>query len=167
MDIVRSVVEKIGNTHFIVGCLTVDGTFTLLETVGIGEILIRIIDDKEFVEREINIYVNSYIKYINGFFDAGVDAVMACDDFAGERALIMGRERLKKLIIKDIKRQCDEVHKRVGIFIKQTGGYMWDALDLFAEIRIDEWHGIQTSIGMDIKLLKEKFAEKLCFFWWS
>ena len=41
---------------------------------------------------------------------------------------------------------------------------MWDLLDSFVEMGIDGWHGIQPSIGMDIRLLKEKYAGKLCLF---
>jgi uroporphyrinogen decarboxylase len=29
---------------------------------------------------------------------------------------------------------------------------------------IDGWHGIQPNIGMDLRLLKERYGARLCFF---
>ena len=35
---------------------------------------------------------------------------------------------------------------------------------MLVEAGIDGWHGIQPSIGMDLKVLKEKYGDSLCFF---
>ena len=35
---------------------------------------------------------------------------------------------------------------------------------MFIDIGIDDWHGIQPDIGMDLRLLKERYGTKLCFF---
>ncbi|MEE9610286.1 MAG: uroporphyrinogen decarboxylase family protein, partial [Desulfatiglandales bacterium] len=40
----------------------------------------------------------------------------------------------------------------------------WLILDDFVAAGLDGWQGIQPRIGMDLKLLKEKYAGKLCFF---
>jgi uroporphyrinogen-III decarboxylase len=49
-------------------------------------------------------------------------------------------------------------------FMKHTDGYTWPILDDFVEAGVNAWQGIQPSIGMDLKLLKEKYAGRLCFF---
>ena len=38
------------------------------------------------------------------------------------------------------------------------------AVSVVVEAGIDGWHGIQPSIGMDLKVLKETYGYRLCFF---
>ncbi len=164
LEAIIHVVQQLGESHFIIGRLPIDGTFPYGETVGMEEFLIRMITEPEFVKKAIDVYVTRSIAYIHAFFDAGVDAVMTTDDYADNRALLMGRERFIEFILPGLERQCKAVHSRGGYFIKHSDGNMWDALDLFVDIGIDGWHGIQPSIGMDMKALKEKYGNDLCFF---
>ena len=53
---------------------------------------------------------------------------------------------------------------RGGYFIKHTDGNVWSILDDMVGAGIDAWHGIQPSIGMDLRLLKERYGDRLCFF---
>ena len=61
-------------------------------------------------------------------------------------------------------RQAAAVHARGGYFIKHTDGNVWTILDALVAAGIDGWHGIQPSIGMDLRLLKERYGDRLCFF---
>lgn len=161
---IREVAASLKGTHFIIARLPVDGTFPFLETVGIEEFLMRMILDPEFVEKAVEVYVKRSIAYINAFIDAGADAVMPTDDYADNRGLMMGLERFKRFILPGIEKQVDAAHKRGGYFIKHTDGKLWEAIDCLVGAGVDGWHGIQPSIGMDFKLLKEKYNKKICFF---
>ena len=164
MDYVKGVVANLKDTHFIIARLPLDGTLAYKQTVGIEEYLMRMITEPEFILRASEVYVKRSIAYINAFLDAGVDAVMPTDDYADNRGLMMGLERFKKFILPGIEKQVDATHKKGGYFIKHTDGRVWDALDSLVGVGIDGWHGIQPSVGMDFKLLKEKYGKKLCFF---
>lgn len=164
MDAMRGVVAALKKTHFVIGRLPVDGTLPYKPTVGIEEYLVRMITDPDFVRQASKVYVKRAIAYMNAFFDAGADAVMPTDDYADNRGLMMGPERFREFILPGIERQVDAAHKRGGFFIKHTDGRVWDALDGLVGAGIDGWHGIQPSVGMDFKLLKEKYGKKLCFF---
>ena len=164
LDIIRGVIAKLKPTHFVVARLPLDGTFPYKLTVGIEEYLIRMITDPEFVMRASQVYVNRCIAYINAFLDAGADAVMPTDDYADNRGLMMGLERFNQFILPGIERQAAAAHKKGGYFIKHTDGNLWEALDGLVGAGIDGWHGIQPAIGMDFKLLKEKYGKKICFF---
>jgi len=164
MEIARGIIEKLGDTHFIIGRPSIGGTFPFLSTVGMEEYLVRMITDPEFVHKAAEIECKKCIAYINAFMDIGCDAIMVTEDYADNKGLIMGKKRYEEFIMPYLKRVCDAVHKRGGYFIKHTDGLMWDALDSFVEMGIDGWHGIQPSVGMDIKLLKEKYSGKLCLF---
>ena len=164
LEAIRHVVGELADTHFIIGRTPVDGTFPWQQTVGIEEFLVRMIADPEFVKKAIEVYVNRSIAYIEAMLDAGVDAVMTTDDYSDNSGPMMGIERYRKFILPGLQRQCDAVHKKGGYFIKHTDGNVWEILDSFVDVGIDGWHGIQPSIGMDFRLLKERYRGKLCLF---
>ena len=164
LDIIKGVIEKKKKTHFIIARLPLDGTFAYKQTVGIEEYMIRMIIDPDFVKKAAEVYVNRSIAYIKAFFEAGVDAVMTTDDYADNRGLMMGYERFAEFILPGIRKQVEAAHKAGGYFIKHTDGNTWEILDDLVDAGIDGWHGIQPSIGMDFKQLKEKYNGKLCLF---
>ena len=163
MDIARGVVEILGETHFIIG-KTMGGTFPFVQTVGPEEFFSRIITDPEFIIRATEIACKRVIAYEKAFLKAGCDAVMELDDYADTMGLIMGKERYNKFVLPYLKRVCAAAHEENGYFIKHSDGLMWEALDSFVDVGVDGWQGIQPSLGMDIKLLKEKYGGKLCLF---
>ena len=163
-EAIRHVVGELGDTQFVIGRSPEDGTFPWDPTVGMEEFLVRMVTDPEFVHRAVEVYVNRCLAWIDAFFDAGVDAVMTTSDYCDNRGPMMGEDRFREFILPGLTRQCDAVHERGGYFIKHTDGGMWPLLDHFVDIGIDGWHGIQPTVGMDPKALKERYAGKLCLF---
>ena len=164
LEAVRHVVRELGDTHFIVGRSPVDGTFPFQQTVGMEELLVRMITEPEFVRRAIDAHVSRSIAYIEAMLDAGCDAIMTTDDYSDNRGPIMGPERFRAFILPGLIRQSETVHARGGYFIKHTDGNVWSILELLVEAKVDGWHGIQPSIGMDLRQLNERYGDKLCFF---
>ena len=164
LEAIRQVVRELGDSHFVVGRLPVDGTFAWQHTVGMEEYLMRMVCEPDFVRRATNVYVNRSIAYINAMFDVGVDAVMTTDDYCDNTGPIMGKRRFDEFVLPGLIRQLEAAHSREGYFIKHTDGNVWQILDSFVEVGVDGWHGIQPSIGMDLKLLKQRYAGKLCLF---
>ena len=164
LEAVRHVVGKLGESRFVIGRLPIDGTFPYQETVGMQEFLVRMITEPAFVHRAIDVYVGRSIAYINALLDAGCDAVMTTDDYSGNQGPFMGSARFRHFIQPGIARQVAAAHERGGLFIKHTDGNVWDILDTLIETGIDGWHGIQPNIGMDLRLLKQRYGDRLCFF---
>jgi len=164
LEAVRYVVHELGDTHFIVGRTPIDGTFPFQETTGMEEFLVRMVTEPEFVHRAVRAFVNRSIAWIEAMLDAGVDAVMTTDDYSDNRGPIMGPERYREFVLPGLVRQVEAAHAKGGYFIKHTDGNVWRILDSFVEAGVDAWHGIQPSIGMDLRLLKERYGDRLCFF---
>ena len=164
LEVVRHVVSELGDSHFVVARAPLDGTFPWSETVGMEEFLMRMITDPEFVERAVEVYSRRSLVWIEALLEAGVDAIMTTDDYSDNRNPIMGTERFHQFVLPGLKRQCEAIHARGGYFIKHTDGNTWDLLDAFVELGIDGWHGIQPCIGMDFRLLKERYGDHLCLF---
>jgi uroporphyrinogen decarboxylase len=164
LDAMRAVVRELGATHFIVGRSPIDGTFPWQETGGMESFLVRMVTEPAFVHRAIQVYVNRSLAYIDAMLDLGVDAVMTTDDYSDNRGPIMGPDRYCEFVLPGLIRQSEAIHAHGGMFIKHTDGNVWSILDSFVEARVDGWHGIQPSIGMDLRLLKERYGDALCFF---
>jgi uroporphyrinogen decarboxylase len=164
LEIIRHVVAELGATHFIIGRSPIDGTFPFQETVGMQEYLLRMITEPAFVERATAVYVNRSIAYIEAMLDAGCDAVMTTDDYSGNQGPFMGPARFRQFVLPGIRRQVAAAHARGGYFIKHTDGNTWAILDALVEAGIDGWHGIQPRIGMDLRRLKQRYGDRLCFF---
>ncbi len=164
LEAIRYVVRELGDTHFIVGRSPIDGTFPFQETSGMEEFLVRMVTEPAFVQRAVEVYVKRSIAWIEAMLDAGVDAVMTTDDYSDNRGPIMGPDRYREFVLPGLVRQVEAAHARGGYFIKHTDGNVWSILDTFLEARVDAWHGIQPSIGMDLRLLKERYGADLCFF---
>jgi uroporphyrinogen decarboxylase len=164
LEAVRHVVKELGAIHFIIGRSPIDGTFPWEYTVGMEEFLRRMVTDAEFVHRAREVYVNRSIAYINALMDCGCDAIMTTDDYSDNRGPIMGPRRYREFVWPGLLRQAQAVHARGGYFIKHTDGNVWSILDSFVEAGVDGWHGIQPSIGMDLRFLKERYGGSLCFF---
>jgi uroporphyrinogen decarboxylase len=164
LEAVRHVVQELGQTHFVVGRSPVDGTLPFQQTVGMAEFLVRMITDPPFVRRAVEAYVTRSLAYIEAMLDAGCDAIMTTDDYSDNRGPVMGPERFREFILPGLIRQAEAVHARGGVFIKHTDGNVWSILDMLVDAGIDAWHGIQPSIGMDLRLLKERYGDRLCFF---
>jgi len=82
----------------------------------------------------------------------------------GKRGTAHGPARFRQFVAPGIERQAAAAHARGGIFIKHTDGHVWSILDDLVATGIDGWHGIQPNIGMDLRLLKERYGARLCFF---
>ena len=164
LEAVHHVVGELGSTHFIIGRTPLDGTFPWQQTVGMEEFLMRMVTDPDFVHRAIEVYVNRSLAYIEAMLAAGCDAIMTTDDYSDNRGPIMGPERYRSFILPALMRQSEAIHAGGGYFIKHTDGNVWAILDSFVEAKVDGWHGIQPSIGMDLRLLKERYGKALCFF---
>lgn len=164
LEAVEHVVRELGSTHFIIGRLPVDGTFPWQETVGMNEFLVRMVTEPEFVHRAIEVYTNRSLHWIEAMLDAGCDAVMPTNDYSDNRGPIMGPERFRAFVLPGLKKQVEATHAKGGYFVKHTDGNTWSILGMLVEAGVDGWHGIQPSIGMDLRRLKEEYGEKLCFF---
>lgn len=164
LDILRGIVARVGGEKFIVAHSPYGGTFPWMGTVGLEEYLIRFITDPEFCHRAAEIACRKCIAYATAAIGAGADAVMISEDWGDNKGLTMGKARFHEFILPYFRRIVDAVHACGGKLIKHSDGVMWDALDTFAEVGVDGWHGIQPSIGMYPEKLKERYGGQFCFF---
>lgn len=163
LEAIVHAVKEVGGTHFVFG-RPPDGTFPWQETVGMEEFLIRMATDPEFVAKATAAHQKAAVAWVEAICDAGADGILVGTDYCDNRGPIMGPRLFRQFVRPALKAMVDATHAKGKYFVKHTDGDLWSILDDFVEVGVDGWQGIQPSIGMDLKRLKEKYAGKMCFF---
>ncbi|HTX51760.1 MAG TPA: uroporphyrinogen decarboxylase family protein [Candidatus Baltobacteraceae bacterium] len=163
LEAIRHIVKEIGGTHFVFGRAP-DGTFPWAETVGMEEYLIRMASDPEFTTKSIAAYMKTSLAWIDAIAETGVDGILVATDYCDNVGPLMGGRLFRQYVLPAFRETVQGVHAKGKYFVKHTDGNTWSILDDFVAAGVDGWQGIQPRIRMDLKLLKEKYAGKLCFF---
>lgn len=163
LEAIERVVAEMGDTHFVVARMP-DGTFPWHDTVGMEQFLIRMITDPEFVGKVIAAKLKTTVAYVEAAAALGCDAILIGTDYCDNHGPLMGPRLYERFVYPALKAQVEAAHRAGKYFIKHTDGYLWPILDSFVDAGVDAWHGIQPWIGMDLKLLKEKYAGRLALF---
>ena len=163
LEAIVHLVKELGGTHFVFGRAP-DGTFPWAETVGMEEYLVRMATDPAFTARSVQAALKASHAWIDAICDAGVDGVLVATDYCDNRGLLMGPRLFRQYVLPAFNETARAIHAKGKYFVKHTDGNTWSILDDFVAAGVDGWQGIQPRIGMDLKLLKEKYAGRLCFF---
>jgi hypothetical protein len=163
LEAVAHAVKEIGDTHFVFG-RPPDGTFPWIETVGMEEFLIRMITEPEFAAKATAASLKTALAWVEAMCDLGVDGILVGTDYCDNRGPIMGPGPFRRFVLPALEQMCRAAHQKGKYFVKHTDGNTWSILDDFVDAEVDGWQGIQPSIGMDLKLLKEKYRGRLCLF---
>ncbi len=162
-EAIERVVKEIGDTHMVVARVP-DGTFPWQDTVGMEEYLERMIVDPEFVQKAVAVATKKAVAAIKAAAAAGAHAILTGTDYCDNRGPLMGPRLFHQFVFPALAAAAQAAHEEGLYFIKHTDGYLWPILDDFVAAKVDGWQGIQPRIGMDLRLLKEKYGDKLTFF---
>ena len=162
LEAMTHIVKEIGGTHFVLGRAP-DGTFPWSETVGMEEFLIRMATDADFTQKATDAYTKISLAWIEAIAATGVDGILVGTDYCDNRGPIMGPRLFRQFVLPAFERTVAAVHATGKYFVKHTDGNTWSVLDDFVAAGVDGWQGIQPRLGMDLKVLKEKYAGKLSF----
>ncbi len=160
LEFTKHIIDKLGNTHFIV--VHADGTFPQLG--GMENFLMKMITEPSFVKKAIQVSTEMAIERGKKLIQLGADAVLMGTDWCYKGGPIMGPKLFQEYLFPSLKQHCKEFHKAGAYVIKHTDGNTWPILDMEIEAGVDGIHGIEPTAGMDIKKLKQKYGQQLCFF---
>ena len=95
------------------------------------------------------------------YAEQGFDSIMPCGDLGSSTGLLCSPEIIRKHMVHWWQAYTGEA-KRLGLrVIKHCCGNIWEALPYIVEGGYEGYEGIQASGGMDMKLLKEKYGDRL------
>jgi len=96
--------------------------------------------------------------------DGAVDLAFTADDIAGQNGLLMSLEMWEQSLKPYHVRLNAAIHEFGVKVIYHTDGGVMDAVESLIDMGIDVLQALQFSAkGMDPRVLKERFGERLCF----
>ena len=173
LELVDYVIQELGETHFVIArgwhgpSTWTDGSFPVPGeglSMPIDKFLIAMYEDPAFVHSILSAYTKRAIDYGEILIQAGVDAVQINADYCINTGPWLSPAQFAEFILPYMQQQVD-AFKQEGIYVlKHTDGRTWSLLDMMVDTGIDALHGIQPSVGMDIRRLKEEVGDRVALF---
>lgn len=92
----------------------------------------------------------------------GVDVFQISDDWGGSNGLLISPEHFSEFFMIPFSKLVQGL-KAFGIpVLMHNDGQIWDVLDDLVETGINGFHPVEKSAGMDLKVVKEKYAGRIC-----
>jgi uroporphyrinogen decarboxylase len=161
-EAIEKVVKELGGTHFVFARVN-DGTFPWEETIGMSAFLEKMITEPEFVHRAAAAYTKRSVEAIKVAAQTGVDGILTGTDYCDNRGPLMGPRLFHEFVYPYLAQTAKAAHDAGLYFVKHSDGDQWPILDDYVAAGLDGWQGIQPRIGMDLKLLKERYGDKMTF----
>jgi len=158
-EVARHVIDRMKPTHFIATC-SGDIGFP-----GFGldmeDQLVNMMLHPELNGKLNELAGKRAIGMLKHLAEAGYDGVIPCGDYGSSTGLLGNPTIFREHVLPWLKRHCDEAH-RLGLkVLKHSCGRVWEVLDYFVEAGYDAYEALQASAGMDIRLLKQQYGDKL------
>ena len=92
----------------------------------------------------------------------GIDGVLLEQDMAGTNGPLVSPDMFKDLCFPYYKQRIEQVKKSVPHVLLHNCGNNLPIMDMLIEGGIDGYESIQTNSEMDLKLMLEKYGDKIC-----
>ena len=93
----------------------------------------------------------------------GVPGVLMEQDMAGSNGPLVSPEMFRRMGLPFMKERVRRVKERVPQVIFHNCGNNIPLMEMFIECGIDCYQSLQTTAGMEVGLLKERYGDSLCF----
>ena len=157
--LVRHVVEKIKDTHFI-ACLAPD-----IGSPGFGQtqedFYLNLALHPEMHAKLSELAGKRAIGSLKYYAEEGIEGLIPCADFGSSTGLLVNPEILIKHVFPWEKAYCDEAHKLGMKVFKHCCGNTLSIFKYFIKAGYDAYESIQPTAGMDVKFLKEQYGDEI------
>ena len=160
-EVLDHVIQELGEERYVAG--TTGGVTALTRLGGTEQGLIM-----HALQPEVVLAANRRSVALQNMRDEyyirpGVPGVLMEQDMAGTRAPLVSPSMFREMGFPFLKERIDHVKRFVPQVIFHNCGYNIPLMDMFIEAGVDCYQSLQTTAGMEVGLLKEKFGARLCF----
>jgi len=130
--------------------------------VGFEDFMIKLITDRDFIEKVIEMCMDYYMDIIKMACEEGVSWIYIGDDIGGKGGLLMGPELSRKYAIPCYERivnLCSEYNVPVTL---HSCGNATDIIPDLIEIGVVMYNPVEPTSGADIYEVHEKYGDKIC-----
>lgn len=158
-ELVRHVVKRMKSTHFI-ACLAEDINFP-----GFGQtdedLYLNLALYPEMHAKLTELAGKRAIGMLKYYAEEGIDGVIPCADYGSSTGLLASPKVFIDHVFPWLKAYCNEAHRLGMKVFKHCCGRTSEIFEYFIKAGYDAYESIQPTAGMDIKLLKEKYGERI------
>ena len=116
------------------------------------------------VERYLKERTRRNLEYMRLAIDFGAELFYIHGDIADNRGPFIAPSLYRRYILSEIRRETWFLHKRGVFAFNSSDGNLWPIIDDYLiKSGVDGMMEIQTTAGMDLRLLKERFGDFICF----
>jgi len=163
LKIVKDVVNaNEADLAVVVGLL---GPFTMMTWyfMDFSDLSMALFMDPELVHEIVDAFVDWNLEAAKLAYDTGgVDAFQISDDWGGTNGLLISPEDFGEFFMKPFKKLVQGLKNLGAPVIMHNDGQIWDVLDDLVATGISGFHPVEKAAGMDLKIVKERYEEKLC-----
>jgi uroporphyrinogen decarboxylase len=114
------------------------------------------------MEKFLDKITNFVIELSKSLIDAGVDVIWYGNDTAGKNGPIISPTLHRKFIVPRLKKITDEIKRKGAYVINHTDGNIYPIIEDIISTSVDGIHSIEPRAGMSLKVVKEKYGDKVC-----
>jgi len=128
---------------------------------GTTRFLMDMVENPQLVHELIEVALSHDLRAMQRMVEAGCDVVVFGDDYADKNSTLMSPRHFRQFILPGLKRCVDAAHEAGAYVVKHTDGNIMGILDMIVETGIDALNPIEPQAGMDIRLVKEKYGDRI------
>ncbi len=138
------------------------GVFELVQFhMGMEEVLVNLALEKEKMGQLFQRMADWSAKTVEKAIEAGADVIELSDDWGQNNVLLFNPKDWWSLIYPAEKKIVQAAKSRNIPVLLHSDGDITQVLDGVVQMGVDALHPVQESAGMDLKMMKEKYADKL------
>jgi uroporphyrinogen decarboxylase len=157
---VREAVERYGDRRVVIAHIwgMVEGTSSYL---GIENCWANLGEQPELMLAWFDRYANWLCGLVDSCIEAGVDVITLSDDWGSNQRMLFSPAMWRRMIAPFARRVVQHARGRGVPVNLHSDGHILHILDDIIEIGYNSMHPVQESAGMDPKLIKAKYGDKL------
>jgi len=157
----RSAVERFKGQRAIV-FLTHDGfEFPHYLRGGMDRLFMDYIENPGLAHALAEMTLDYKIRLMRRAVEAGADAVVSGDDYAGREAPLMSPDHFREFTLPSLRKSVEAAHDLGVPFIKHTDGNIWPILEMMVDAGIDAIDPLEPIAGMDIGRVKREYGDRI------
>jgi hypothetical protein len=131
--------------------------------VGFEEFMVKIYEDRDFVEKIISMCMDYYVDIVTVACDLGVSFIYIADDIGQKGGLIMSPKVTRELTLRHYERLVNIATSRGVPVALHSCGNATAMLPDFIDLGIVMYNPVEPTSGADIYEMKKKYGKKICF----
>ena len=117
----------------------------------------------DVIKRFFEKFLLHTIELTKGIMQAGADIITILDDYGAQKRMLISKRMWEEFSFPCLKRQCEEVHRRGGVVMLHSCGYVQPLLGGIVDAGVDIIQSFQPAAGNDFRTAKAEFGDRICF----